>query len=63
MFENINKGKFKNVKQIDENLWECNGHVIEKMYVSKEDYLVQSYTKDYWFHSFGDAVEFCMNDE
>lgn len=63
MFENINKGKFKNVKQIDENLWQCNGHVIEKMYVSKEDYLVQSFTKDYWFHSFGDAVEFCMNDE
>ena len=63
MFENVNKGKHKPIKQLDENLWQVNGHVIEKMYVSKEEYLVQSFTKDYWFHSFGDAVEFCMNDD
>ena len=63
MFESVNRGKFDRIKQIDINLWECNGFHIEKMYVSKELYLVQHSTKDIWFNSFDEAVNYCLENE
>ena len=63
LFDKVNRGKYKSINQIDENLWECNGFYIEKMSVSKEKYLVQYSMDDYWFYSLGDAIEFCENFE
>ena len=63
LFDKVNRGKYKSINQIDDNLWECNGLVIEKMSVSKEKYLVQYSANDFWFDSFGDAIEFCENFE
>ena len=61
MFDNINKGKFSHVNQIDESVWECNGLWIEKDFYGKEEYSVQYCGDDILFNTFGDAVEFCMN--
>ena len=63
VFEEINKGKFKHVNQIDKNIWECNGLWIEKNFYGLEEYSVQYCGDDIMFNTFGDAIEFCMHAE
>ena len=63
MFEDINSGNYKPVKQVSDTIWECNGLYIEKGFYGLEEYTVQFCGDDIMFQSFGDAVEFCRTAE
>ena len=60
-FEDINRGNYKQINRIDENIWECNGLWIEYGFYVNE-YSVQFCGDDIMFDTFGDAVEFCRNN-
>lgn len=62
MFEEINNGNFKRINQIDKNIWECNGLWIEKNFYGLEEYSVQFCGDDILFHTFDEAVAFCLKN-
>ena len=63
IFEDINTGNYKPVKQINKNIWECNGLYIERDFYGMEEFTVQYCGGDIMFKTFGDAVDFCMHAE